>query len=215
MIDQTIIISKKQHRIECVLKSFAEYLPIIALVIACTFNFFSQILVSIEQPVILIFGALFILLPLRSEAIITLQKIIGFYLFCVIVNQFSLHYFSFSFMSLNTSISYSAIVLSLCATGYILGKVNSSTTQQENEGGDIISSWILALSIVIIHIILLSLILNKFYGYGYERNLNALGNLCLYFLLFIVLWNKFDILRFRLSTGLILAIYSVAIFNHD
>jgi hypothetical protein len=49
--------------------------------------------------------------------------------------------------------------------------------------------------------------LNKFYGYGYERNLSTVGNLMLYLLLFILLWEKLGNLRFRRSAGLVLALF--------
>jgi hypothetical protein len=104
-------------------------------------------------------------------------------------------------------ISYSVIVLLLCGTGYVLGKLNPTKSQQINKEKDIILGWILALSIVILHMIFLSLILSQFYGYGYEWNLGVLGQLCLYFMLFAILWNKFNVLHFRQLTGLILTVY--------
>jgi hypothetical protein len=76
---------------------------------------------------------------------------------------------------------------------------------------DILIGWELASLIMIAHMLLLSLILNKFYGYGYERNLGVLGNLCLYFLLFILLWDELGRYRFRLCAGLILAVFYLAV----
>ncbi|MCX5637288.1 MAG: hypothetical protein NTX52_06300 [Planctomycetota bacterium] len=57
---------------------------------------------------------------------------------------------------------------------------------------------------------LLRLALSRFYGYGYERDLSVLGNLCLYFLVFILLWESFKRPRFRQGIGLIITFFCVA-----
>jgi hypothetical protein len=139
-----------------------------------------------------------------------LQTIMGFYLVSTVVSQLSSQYFPLSFLSVDISVSYSTVVLLLCAVGHFLGKVNSTDTHRGIGRANIIYGWVLALTIIVAHMVLLSLILNKFYGYGYERNLNVLGNLCLYFLLFIVLWEKLSSLLFRQGVGLILTVFYLA-----
>jgi hypothetical protein len=59
--------------------------------------------------------------------------------------------------------------------------------------------------------ILLTVMLDRFYGYGHERNLSVLGNLCLYFLLFITLWDKLSRVAFRQGMGFIFAAYYLAV----
>jgi len=215
MIEQVIASCWKQQRIRPFVKVFEFCLPLIAVILACCVSFFSQMPIPIEKPVILMLGSLFILAPFRSEAPATLQRIIGFYLSSVAVNQLSSRYFSFSFLSADISVSFSTVVLSLCAIGYFLGRLNSSNTPRVLGMANIFYGWVLALAIIVIHIVLLSLILNKFYGYGYERNLSVLGNLCLYFLLFIFLWERLNSFLFRQGIGLILMVfYLAAIFAH-
>ena len=216
MIKQVTASCRKQRRIEPIVKAFGFCLPVIAVILACCISFFSQMPIPIEKPAILVLGSLFILVPLRSEATTTLQKIMGFYLISVPVNELSSQYFSVSFLSVGFSISYSTIVLLLCTTGYFLGRVNSTNALRDVGRANIIHGWVLALAVIVVHMVLLSLILNKFYGYGYERDLSVLGNLALYFLLFIVMWEKLDLLRFRQGVGLILAIFYLAaiVENH-
>ena len=210
MIEQVIASSRKQQRIAPVVKVFEFCLPLIAIILACCVSFCSQMLIQIEKPAILMLGSLFVLAPFRSEAPATLQRIIGFYLSSVTVNQLSSQYFSFSFLSADVSVSYSTVVLSLCAIGYSLGRLNSTNTPQVLGMANIFYGWVFAIAIIIVHMVLLSLILNKFYGYGYEQNLSVLGNLCLYFLLFIVLWEKLGSFLFRRGIGLILTVFYLA-----
>jgi hypothetical protein len=143
------------------------------------------------------------------ESTTTLQKIICFYLFCVVVNQISAQHFPISISSANINVSCNIVPLLLCGLGYL----TTIATQQTVKRINISPVWITALAIIIIHIIFLSVILNKFYGYGYERNLSTVGNLMLYLLLFVLLWEKLGSHRFRRSMGLVLALfYLVAIF---
>lgn len=142
-----------------------------------------------------------------SESLTTLQKIICFYLFSVIISQISAQYFPVSISFASIDISYSIVPLVLCASGYFAGKVNTKSIRRIIESKNIFYVWIIALAIIIVHIIFLSLVLNKFYGYGYERNLSTVGNLMLYLLLFILLWEKLGNLRFRRSVGLVLALF--------
>jgi hypothetical protein len=190
---------------------FGFCLPVIAVILACCISFFSHMPISIEQPAILVLGSLLILVPFRSEAATTLQKIIGFYLIGVPVNELSSQYFSVSFLSVDISVSYSTAVLLLCVIAYLLGKVSSTNTPRGIGQTNIVHVWVLALAVIVVHIVLLSGILNEFYGYGYERSLSVLGNLALYFLLFVVLWKRLGSVRFRQCAGLILAIFYLAI----
>ena len=202
---------RKQQGIGPMVKVFGFCLPVIAIILACCLSFFSHMPISIEQPAILMLGSRLILVPFRSEAATTLQKIIGFYLIGVPVNELSSQYFSLSFLSVDISVSYSTTVLLLCVIAYFLGRASSTNTLRDVGGTNIVLAWVLALAVIVVHIVLLTGILNEFYGYGYERNLSVLGNLALYFLLFIVLWKRLGGLRFRQCAGLILAIFYLAV----
>jgi len=201
--------SSQKQKSESIINILGFSLPVISLLIACALTFLPHWSFTIQKPLILLAGSLIAIIPFRNDNIITLQRIIIFYLFSIIVNQIISQYFSFTILSIN--ISYSTIILLLCTIGFLLGKINSITTEtaQEDKNTNIISGWIITFAILIIHMIFLSIILKKVYGYGYEHNLLALGNICLYFLLFLTLWQKLKELRFRQVFSLVLNIFFI------
>ncbi|HUW19753.1 MAG TPA: hypothetical protein VMW16_10675 [Sedimentisphaerales bacterium] len=185
-------------------------LTLSAVIVGCCISFLLTLKIPIERPVMLVLASLFLLLPLKAATFATLQKIVAFYLISVPVNELSSQYFQISFLPVDVSVSYTTAVLLLCALGYLVGKINTTNATQDYSSANILSGWVVALVIVTIHMALLSLILNKFYGYGYERNLGVLGNLFLYFLLFVLMWENLGGLRFRQCTGLVLAVFYFA-----
>lgn len=187
-------------------------LPITAVVTACWLCS-SEMPISITNPAALVLASLFVLAPFKSvTSTKLLQKIIAFYLVSVVVNELSSQYFKIPFLPFDMSISCSTIVLSLLAAGYFVGRANLCQRAESITGTGILHGWVLALVIIVAHMVLLALMLRCFYGYGYERDLAVLGNLCLYFLLFIFLWKGLDVCRFRQAVGLILTLfYSVVI----
>lgn len=207
--------SNRKLKFEKTINILAFCLPLISLVIACRLTFLPHWSFTIEKPFILLAGSLFVIIPFKTENIITLQRIITFYLFCIVVNQIAAQYFSLPIFSMN--ISYSAVVLLLCGIAFFLGKVCLITTEilQTDKNPTIISGWIVAFAVIIIHMLFLSLILKKVYGYGYESSLNVLGNLSLYLLLFLTLWKKLKELRFRQSFGLILIIFFIILITKN
>ena len=182
MKERIVAYSRRQMRTGTIVKTLAFCLPIMAVVLACSLSFSLQMPISIEKPIILVLGAIFILIPLKFEVIARLQQIIGFYLIVVVVSQLSSNYFTPPLLPAGISVSYSIIVLFLCTTGYFLEKIDSHSPLKTSSG-NVMHSWLFALAIIVAHMVLLSLVLHRFYGYGYEQNLAVLGNLILYFLL--------------------------------
>ncbi len=210
MTEQSITFCHQGSRFESVANVLGFGLSFSAVIAACFIAFFTKTLIPVENPAILVFASFFVLVPFKLETLSTLQKIIGFYLFSVLVNQLSGQYFPISAISGDINVSYSTIPLLLCGLGYFAGKPNSINTQRAIERANIFYAWELTLIIIAVHMVCLSLVLNKFYGYGYERNLSTAGNLALYLLLFIVLWEKLGNLRLRQSMGLVLAFFYLA-----
>jgi len=182
-------------------------LSLSAVIAACLLCLVTKFRIPIERPILLVVASVFVLLPCRRQAANTLQKVTVFYLVGVPVNELAQQSFQIPFLPGNISVSYCTVVLLLCAAGYLLGAKGLTNKPQAAGGTNILTGWLLAFVIIIIHIFFLSLILHKFYGYGYERNMSVIGNLCLYFLLFIFLWKMFDRQRFRQIIGLILAVF--------
>jgi hypothetical protein len=202
MTEQIIVGYQKQQKSVLLLQAFGFCFPIFAVMVACYISFFGEMPIAIEKPAILTLASFFMLALFKSEPLNTLQKIMLFYLVSVPVN---------SFLPVNIRASYSTVVLLLCSIGYLVGRVNSTNRLKSDRRTNILYGWVLALVIIIIHMVLLTLILSRFYDFGYERNFSTLGNLCLYFLLFIVLWENLNKVRFRQGIGLILAVFYLAV----
>ncbi len=182
-------------------------LPITAVVTACWLCS-SEMPISITNPAVLVLASLFVLAPFKSlTSTKVLQKIIAFYLVSVVVSELSSQYFKIPFLPFDMSTSCSTIVLSLLAAGYFFGRANLHQRAESIAGTGILHGWVLALVVIVVHMVLLGLMLRRFYGYGYERDLAVLGNLCLYFLLFVFLWNRLGACRFRQAVGLILMLF--------
>ncbi len=188
-------------------------LPLTAVIITCHVNYCSTSMLTIEHPLILVFGSIFTIVPFRSENFLILQKVIIFYLFAVLVNQTTDSYFTLSSLSIDASVSYSAVTLFLCTTGYLLDKLYPVGSKSINRQNNILRAWSIAFIVIILHMAFLALLLHKFYGYGYGHNLYTIGNLVLYLLLFIVLWERLGSIRFRMCTGMTLMVfYLIPIF---
>lgn len=207
MTEWIVINNQRRLTARLIVKTLVFCFPIIAVILLCSLSLSLLMPISIETPAILVLGAIFMLIPLRSEVIAKLQQITGFYLIAVVVNQLSSNYFTIPLLSTSVSVSYSIIVLFLFSIGYFLEKIGSSHRPLNIIARDVLYAWLLALSIVIIHISLLSLVLYRFYGYGYEQNLTVLGNLTLYFLLFLVMWRSLCRSNLRCYIGLIMTIF--------
>ena len=207
MKERISIDGRIQLKTRLIIKILSFCFPIIAVILLCSLSLSLLMPISIETPAILVLGAIFMLIPLSSEVIARLQQITGFYLIAVAVNQLSSHYFTLPLLPTSVSVSYSVLVLFLFSIGYFLEKIGSIHRPLNIISRDVLHGWLLALSIIIIHISLLSLVLQRFYGYGYERNLAVLGNLTLYFLLFLVMWRNLYIPLLRRCVGLVIMIF--------
>jgi hypothetical protein len=175
-------------------------------VVACAICFLSGTPVPIERPLILLLASLFILVPSKSQVTNALRKITAFYLLAVPINELASQNFHVPLLS-GVTVSYSAVVLLLCAAGFLLGRTNSQNDRFAPEKSELLPGWALAMATIVGHMVVLTLLLSRFYGYGDEYNLSVLGNLCLYLLVFIVIWEKLANLRFRQALGLVLAAF--------
>ena len=207
MTEQTVTVCHRVQRFESAANTLGFGLSFSAVIAACCIGFFTKRVIPIENPSILVLASFLIILPFKLEKLTTLQKIICFYLFSILINQLSAQYFPISISSADINVSYSILPLMLCGLGYFAGKVSPKNISQAAEETNLIYGWGVALVIITVHIVFLSLVLNKFYGYGYELNLSTAGNLALYLLLFILLWEKLSNLRFRRSMGMVLALF--------
>ena len=100
-------------------------LPVLSVIGACCIWQQTETAVPVEQTWVLILACLFVLVPKKSETVVTIQKVAAFYLVCVVVNEISPRYFRLFFLPSNLRLSWSIIVVVPCAIGYFLGRANS------------------------------------------------------------------------------------------
>jgi len=209
--------------------------------------------ISIEMPGMLALGAVFLLFPLRSDGLASLQGIVCFYLLCIPINQLALQNV---YIVGELHMSYSVPIVMLAAFGLFFSKPRSLSenlvvgprasgfvTGKDGEAGDtavyrrwsrtptsrktsrskpdqilrqaptldvqqsVKTSWIMAVAIIAVHLMVLLWMLKEFYGYGYGHDLEVLGHIALYLLVFFMLWPQLGYLRCRQALGLVLVVF--------
>ena len=182
-----------------------------SIIAACVICLRSQPAISVHTPEILAFASALVLLPVRQKTQLdTLQKIVVFYLVATVLNQLTSQYFQVSFPNGTANVSYTVIIMIPFALAAILAR-QRLLSFSESMDKEILSCWYVALAVIVGHMIVLALILRKFYGYGYEHDVSVLGNLCLYVLLFLLTWRRFDSVPFRRVVGVVLLLFYVAV----
>ena len=175
---------------------------ILSIIIACLVCLFSSPF-TIVNPLMLLFASAFILIPFRNQSLCILQQIICFYMIAVAINQLAPQYIELSMISSQIIVSKAAVFLLICSSGIIFDRMKEPELQQDPFRKVLIYSSCIGFLIISIHIILLYLLLRKFYWYGYEHNINVLGNIFLYLILFLLTWKKIGNIRQRQYVGLI------------
>lgn len=162
--------------------------------------------VPIEKPLILLAGSIFASFNFKKlPNICLLQKITLLYLVGMLFNQLSQQFTQISLCQASITIPISLIVLPLLAIGYVFRKINDTNTLIRHTN-NLLSGWAVTFAVIIVHMIILSVFLKKFYGYGFEHNTGVLGSMCLYFLVFLFSWYQFENIRLRQITAAVLMI---------
>jgi len=145
--------------------------------------------VTIENPLILILGAIFAIWPTKNRhQLVTIQKLVLFYLACVFINLASDEYFTISVWRWSINVSYGALgVVFLSGMFFLKGK--SITEDEVKPYRSILGGWWVAMGIIVVHMVVLFIILKWFYGYGYEHDLKSLGAVCGCLILFVCMWR--------------------------
>ena len=167
--------------------------------------------IPVENSVVLLLSSLFLVFRFRRAEVVMVQKIIGFCLIGIYVNQLSLEYVSLSIFGCNLTISYGLICAVIIGFGYLVNRPGNEVVKEQSSSVGVKSGLILASGIICGHMFVLWLVLNRYYGYGYERDAGVLGSLSLGILLFAFLWKQLGESQFRQLTGMILTISSIVV----
>jgi len=159
--------------------------------------------VTIENPLILILGAVFSAIPFKNRyQLIVIQKLVLFYLACVFVNLVSDEYFTISAWRWSVNVSYGILGV-VFLSGTVFFKTKTMTNDERQLYREILVSWWIVLGIIAIHMVTLFFILKWFYGYGYEHDLKSMGAVCGCFVLFVCMWQGLNLRWVRLFLGVV------------
>ncbi len=167
--------------------------------------------IPVENSVVLLVSSMFLVFRFRRAEVVMVQRIIGLYLIGVFVNQLSLEYVSLSLFGCNLTISYGLICGLIIFFGYLVNRPRNEVVKEQSSSVGIKSGLVLAFGIICGHMFVLWLLLNRYYGYGYERDAGVLGSLSLSIFLFVFLWRQLGELRFRQLIGMILTLSSIVV----
>jgi hypothetical protein len=167
--------------------------------------------IPVENSVVLLVSSMFLVFRFRRAEVVMVQRIIGLYLIGVCVNQLSLEYVSLSLFGCNLTISYGLICAVIIGFGYLVNRPRNEVVKEQSSSVGIQSGLVLAFGIICGHMFVLWLLLNRYYGYGYERDAGVLGSLSFSILLFVFLWQQLGDSRFRQSIGMILTLSSIVV----
>ena len=162
--------------------------------------------VTIENPLILILGAVFSAIPFKNRCqLVVIQKLVLFYLACVFVNLVSDKYFTISAWWWSVNISYGILGV-VFLSGIVFLKKKTMADNERQLYREILVGWWIVLGIIAIHMVALFFILKGFYGYGYEHDLKSMGAVCGCFVLFVCMWAGLSLMKVRLFWGICLAV---------
>lgn len=201
-----------ENAFACAIKGMGYGLPLLALIVASLLALLTGERTSVRTPVVLLLAILYLMIPVTTTALVTLQQLIALYLFCIPVNEIMSQSLIISIGNATIDISYDILVLALCLGGYAATwLVNRSHCHSEASRPTVANAWLLACTVIGVHMIVLAFMMKIYYGYGYEHDLAVLGCLGLLVLLFALLWRTSESRLFRICVGIGLATYCVTL----
>ena len=162
--------------------------------------------VIIENPLILILGAVFSAIPFKNRYQLTvIQKLVLFYLACVLINLVSDEYLTISAWRWSVNVSWGILGV-VFLRGMFFLKKNAMTEDERQLYREISGGWIIVLGIIVVHMVAIFFMLKWFYGYGYEHDLKSMGAMSGCFVLFVCMWRGLSLWWVRLFLGIGFAI---------
>ena len=203
---KTVSINDQRNGItNTVLRSVGFTFNLMAVMVSSFATFFTRP-VPIERPLILLLGSFLCLFNFKKLwSLVLLQKIILLYLICILFNQLLLLFVRIPLGQTCLTFPASFWALILLLAGFVLikaAKIDSPITARER---DLFIGWAACFGLIVSHMMLLIMMLSKFYGYGYGHNLKVIKSLYLYFSVFIFSWSQLDSVHFRQITAAVFA----------
>lgn len=160
---------------------------------------------SLATVAVLLAGALFAVVPVCNSTIDVLQKVVTVYVVCFFVKQANLEYIATTLADKTVNVSWGVPIIFLCFIGNLGHRLSSGThIGQRDSFGNVVVVWLLAISVVVAHMLLLWSMFLHHYGYGYERDWHVMGQIGLIFLVSVLLWRVLPERWFRIYVGIAL-----------
>ena len=111
------------------------------------------------------------------------------------------------------SVSHNILILGICGIGYCLSRFAylRITNGRDRSNSLIIRGWLATFGVLALHMILLAVLLDWYYGYGYEKNPTTFGWIGMFYLLCLTLWQILGLASWRRCIQLVLIVYYVMI----
>lgn len=168
---------------------------------------FSHSPVEIKRPVILLVASVFALINFKKiKEFSVIAKIILLYIIEMFFNRMSGRVFHIQSFTIHLSLT---AMLPL-AVSFVFCKFQKSKASSV-ETNDLLKSWAVVFAVIVLHMLFLFPLLKNTYGYGYEHNFGILANMCLYFLVFVFLWDQLENIYFRRIGAIVLTVFFLAI----
>ncbi len=157
---------------------------------------------TLYAPWVLLLLSCLQFLPIRAMNVISLQRLAALYLVFVAINQTSLQHLSLSAIGTTVNVSITVPIVLTAGGIYLLMRKKATKKQSPGDIG-MGTGWVLALSLLGAHMILLGALLGLHYGYGYNESPKVAGQIALYVLLYKFLWDALGSSMLRWTIGVI------------
>jgi len=170
--------------------------------------------IQIKRPWVLLVASLLGMLSIKRNSTFLLQRIILAYFICMFLSQLAMEKFVIFGNDIRFVIPKSLIPFLLYAACFVIHSMKVSIKVKLKRNFNWYLLWVLAISIILLHMIFLWIFLKSVYGFGYENNINTLNNVLLYCLCFIFTWDVIhDPVTCRLSFACISMLLSIIVFQ--
>jgi hypothetical protein len=156
----------------------------------------------VQFPIVLLASCLVLLIAVRDTQVVLVQRILGVYLCCVVVDQAKGALWS-------PVLSEHQIHMPACLLGLLVLVVARSLLalyrQTMNKG--VLPGWSFMIALLACHIVVVGVLLQSYYSLDWEDSLRTLGWICVCYLVSWSIWPVTEASAWRRSLAAILILF--------
>lgn len=161
---------------------------------------------DIQRPYILLIGACFTALNIKSSRIQLFQSLMAFYLFMILSEPLSSKYFLMPIGVSEISVPLGFVLLLVLVIFYAVSKITCQTKITAIHCENLPLIITVSIASIAAQMLILFFMLQKFYSYGYEYNFSVMGKLIFVAMMFLFTYETFEKIRFRQLSAVVFAI---------